>query len=152
MKKFLTICTLALMLVLPCMSVSAYTTPSGTTSGNTGGSGGGGGGSGGNTQAPVGGSTGDIDGNISGGHLDGTVTYPFEVYTPKVTYIKSVNAALANYDGIPVYFMPRLEDFPTDLEDVVSDLTDNSGVRHQFAAVYTGYRRCVRDGSCWRYK
>lgn len=139
MKKFLTICTLALMLVLPCMSVSAYTTPSGTTSGNTGGSGGGGGGSGGNTQAPVGGSTGDIDGNISGGHLDGTVTYPFEVYTPKVTYIKSVNAALANYDGIPVYFMPRLEDFPTNLEDVVSDLTDNSGVRHQFAAVYTGY-------------
>lgn len=143
MKKFLTICTLALMLVLPCMSVSAYTTPSGTTSGSIDSSGGGGGSGegGGSSPVPVGGSSGVIDGQVDleTGEIDGTITYPFAVYTPKVTYIKSVNAALANYDGIPVYFMPKLEDFPTNLEDVVSDLTDNTGVRHQFAAVYTGY-------------
>lgn len=137
MKKFITVMALAVLLTLPCMSVSAYTTPSGGATPPSSSSGGNAGGPG----TPAGGSTGSASGTVDPetGEVDVDIEFPFNVYTPKVTYIKSVNAALANYDGIPVYYMPKLEDFPTDLEDVVADLTDSSGVRHQFAAVYTGY-------------
>lgn len=138
MKKVLyTLLTLCLLFGTT-LTAQAYTTPSGTTSSGTPSGGGGGGGSG-EPAPPPAGSSGTITGSVGGASIDADINFPFNVYTPKVTYIKSVNAALANYDGIPVYFMPKLEDFPTDLENVVSDLTDNTGVRHQFAAVYTGY-------------
>ena len=73
------------------------------------------------------------------GQFGGEIDFPYNHYTPKVTSLRSVNAALANYDGASVYFIPRLEDFPTDLTETVTNLTDRNGVQHRFAVVYGGY-------------
>ncbi len=137
MKKLRYVLLLCAILCCTGTTAYAYSTPSG---GNTTSSGGSVGGGTGEASVPSG-SSGTIEGSVNQetGEMSAEIDFPFSVYTPKVTYIKSVNAALANYDGAPVYFMPKLEDFPTPLENVVSDLTDNRGVRHQFAAVYTGY-------------
>lgn len=59
-------------------------------------------------------------------------------YSPVVTSLHSVNAAFANKDNVAVYFMPRAEDFPVDLEDMCSNVTDVRGQQHQFAIVYDG--------------
>lgn len=72
----------------------------------------------------------------------GVVTEPFHpsytVYTPKVTSLRSVNALLAE-NGYAVFFLPTLSDFPVNLKDTVTDLTDGNNERHQFALVYDGY-------------
>lgn len=76
------------------------------------------------------------DGSVEG---DVHLPYPnYTVYQPKVTSLKSANALMAD-SGEAVYFLPSLEDFPTDLTDTVTDLTDGNGVRHRFAIVYDGY-------------
>lgn len=58
-------------------------------------------------------------------------------YTPVVTVLHSVNAALAG-NGTAVYFMPQLEDFPVDLADSCADVTTEDGKEHKFAVVYDG--------------
>lgn len=59
-------------------------------------------------------------------------------FSPVVTTLHSVNAALAKA-GQAVYFLPVLDDFPTDLKDTCADVTTADGVRHQFSVVYDGY-------------
>lgn len=63
----------------------------------------------------------------------------FKAFTPRVTALHSVNAALAE-SGDTVYFLPSLEDFPVALKDTAADITDANGKSHKFAAVYDGYR------------
>lgn len=64
--------------------------------------------------------------------------------SPKVTALHSLNALLVDgkNDGdndLGVYFIPRLEDFPTSLKDTVACVKDVDGVEHRFAVVYDGY-------------
>lgn len=142
MKRFIYIALLLLTVFGTTLTVQAYDVPSGTTTPSSGGSGSGGSGGGGGSAPPhTSGSSGNATGTVDPdtGDVDIDIDFPFNVYTPKVTYLKSVNAALANYDGAPVYFMPQLADFPTDLTTTVSDLTDGNGQQHKFAAVYGGY-------------
>lgn len=60
-------------------------------------------------------------------------------YTPVVTALHSVNAGFAREDGLAVYFLPQLEDFPVDLVDTCADVTSEDGQEHKFAVVYDGY-------------
>lgn len=142
MKKLLLTLLLATTLFGTALTAYAYEAPSGNSPPSSGGTSTGGS-SGGSATAPpqTSGSSGNATGTVDPdtGNVDVDINFPFNVYTPKVTYLKSVNAALANYDGAPVYFMPKLNEFPTDLTTTVMDLTDGNGKRHQFAGVYGGY-------------
>lgn len=57
-------------------------------------------------------------------------------YTPKVTSLHSINALLAQEQDI--YFLPSLEDFPSDLKESAAKVTSSDGKTHSFAAVYAG--------------
>lgn len=111
MKKRMLVTCMYLLLLLPTVTVSAYT--AGTPS-----TGGGGGGGGGPITKPD--------------HHP-----PYSTYTPKVTLLRNANALCAD-SGEAVYYIPTLDDLPLDLESYVTDCTD--GVNsHQFAYVYSGY-------------
>lgn len=68
--------------------------------------------------------------------------YPsYTVYHPKVTALHSVNAMVAShssYNG--VYYLPRLEDIPLDIESICSNVTlKGSNDEHKFAIVSDCY-------------
>lgn len=62
--------------------------------------------------------------------------------SPTATALHSLNALFAaELDGkdLGVYFVPALEDFPTNLSDTAAYIVDTNGQEHRFAAVYDGY-------------
>jgi len=70
----------------------------------------------------------------------GNMKIEFPMYystLPVVTALHSVNAALA--EEADVYYIPRLEDFPTDMKALVSKTTLTNGDTEAFAAVYDGW-------------
>ena len=124
------------------LTVSAISRPGNSTSNSgssNGGSGVGGVSSGGNTAS------GSVSGTLTtpdgSGEFSGVIKWPYEeytTYTPKATILYSANAILANEGAEAVYFLPQIDDFPTNIAETVTDLTDGSGTRHRFALVYDG--------------
>lgn len=84
----------------------------------------------------------------------------YEVYTPKVTELHSMNAYL-DANNTAVYFMPKLEDFPFSLPEACLSLkeTSNGGtpVQHNFSIVCAEYfdsevdLKCVNQSELDRY-
>lgn len=66
------------------------------------------------------------------------ITLP-EYFTPKVTALRSVNAALAADTKNKVTYIPTLSEFPYDVAEHVSNCTDYFKENKKFAAVYSGW-------------
>ena len=135
LTKFL-LCVSGVLLLATPLQAHAVTVPMGGTGGNSGNTG-----TPSTPSNPSGEVSGEWSGEDGGGSFEGDIEFPYPNYTtyyPKVTSLKSVNALLADA-GEPIYFLPTLDAFPTDMRNLVSSLTDGNGKLHRFAVVYDGY-------------
>jgi hypothetical protein len=76
----------------------------------------------------------DESGNFNG-YIDAELP---ETFTPKVTALHSINAAIAQ-SGTDVYYIPKLKDFDLDLANYVAKSNDIYKKEHKFAVVSNQY-------------